>query len=284
VIKQRKEASSAQLSPDDYANFLVDVAEAARMAIASIQGYEPLLEESWPYTCAILDAAKRRSIRSSIVTNGTHLVRRAGQLVELEPTGITVSIDGGKAEDHDRMRGVTGAFDATVQGLTTLGSILGSMDRVTISSVLMPGRRALLAEVPALLSNLGIQHWVVNPLLRIGRNTVGGTVAPDERVIDDLNWLGDIADRHNIKVALDDELGVLSEHGLDYNSFMVRRFDRPDGLLRLTPTGACSVGPDILRQVDEHTPRWVPSTTRPRDFVRSLLAQDFFADAVAETV
>lgn len=278
AIRQRSETSDHKLTPEDYSYFLADVVAHVPSAIASIQGYEPLLPESWEYTFQILQAAKRCSIRSSLVTNGTNLEQRAADLAALTPAGITVSLDASSPDAHDQLRGKSGSFERTVQGIMTFGALPGCSKKLTVSSVLMPGRRHLLEDMPALLAKLGVQHWVVNPLLRVGRLQVGGTVARSSEVIADLLVLGDIATRHGIRLTLDDELGTLSSQGQDYNTFIIRRFARPDGLLRLTPSGACSVGTEILRKVDESTPVWDPKTVRPSDFVRSLLAKDLVSE------
>jgi len=69
-----------------------------------------------------------------------------------------------------------------------------------------------------------------------------------------------------VTLVLDDELQCLQEGREDYRDFLIRRFDRPDGLVRVTPTGAVSIGRQILGEVDAQTPIW----TRDQDPVAFL--------------
>jgi hypothetical protein len=41
-------------------------------------------------------------------------------------------------------------------------------------------------------------------------------------------------------------------------------------IFRLTPSGQCSVGDDILKQVTPDTPRWVPGNMHAGDFLEML--------------
>lgn len=277
AISQRRELGDVALTESDYAHFVADLAMTKPLSIASIQGYEPLLDESWNYTAAILSAAQIHGIPSSLVTNGTNLRRRVHDLMLLEPAGITVSVDSAQRATHDHFRGVNGAFDRTIDGIKALVSIDGYANRVTVSSVLMPRRPELLLGMPELLASLGLTHWVVNPLLRIGRDEVGGAIGTARQVIHDIQLLEHHASKFGVSVVLDDELGELRTEGLDFNRYIIRRFDRPDGLIRLSPTGACSVGGDILREVDDRTPVWRPSHESPRDFVRRLLSPEMLS-------
>ncbi len=271
AIRQRKEMSDAVLSPADYAYFVEDVVKAEPTAIVSIQGYEPLLPESWPYTQAILETAQRLGIPGSLVTNGTLLAERAPALAALDPAGVTVSIDSDIAAEHDRLRGRVGALADTLAGIRALAAI-GDFDRrITVSSVLLPRRRHLLENMPALLASLGVRHWAISPLLRIGRGAAGGPVASTDAVIDDVLVLNRLAGEAGVEVVLDDELGALERREEGYGDFLVRRFDRPDGLVRLVPSGACSVGSEILSQVDAAAPVWRPHQDSPAHFLGSIL-------------
>ena len=273
AIRQRREAGDSQLQPEDYADFLRDLASKVPTAIASIQGYEPLLDESWSYTTAILREALKCAVPSSLVTNGTNLARRAVELGELRPDGITVSLDSAEERVHDRLRGVPGTFQRTIAGIASLMMLPYFERRVTVSSVLMPRQPHLLFGLPPLLANLGVRSWVVSPLLRIGAMAPGGPIGSSEQIVRDIRSLKERADVAGIDLILEDELGEITLSDSAYNEFVVRRFDRPDGLLRLGPTGACSIGADILREVDAHTPRWNPRDLSPTEFLKQLRSQ-----------
>lgn len=270
AIRQRRETQDPVLTPTDYAYFIDDVASSEAVAIVSIQGYEPLLTESWIYTETILRTAQRRQLPSGLVTNGILLRDRCDELVDLKPTGITVSIDSADEEIHDRIRGRTGALARTLDGIRALTRVMQT-DRLTVNSVLQPGRRAFLDDMPMLLARLGIRYWVVSPVLKIGRATPGGPVGSSRTIVEDLLRLREVAACSGIQLMLDDELNQLDPAMVDLAGLLVRRFDRPEGLLRLTPSGACSVGRDILTRVGPQTPVWRPDgNVAPRDFVRAL--------------
>jgi pyruvate-formate lyase-activating enzyme len=280
AIKQRREAERSVLSATDYAYFLEDVVRNAPLAIAAIQGYEPLLLESWPYTMAILKVARRFQVPTGLVTNGILLAERTQDLMDLEPTGVTVSLDSAIPNKHDKLRGQSGAFAKTITGLQSLVGVPQYAKRVTISSVLFPRHRKYLEGMPRLLSDLGISHWVISPLLRIGSREAGGPVGSGWRIIEDLLFLRDRAAQCGVSLVLDDELGMLADG--DYADLVVRQFQRPDGLLRLVPNGACSVGKDILRRVGTETAVWRPSEITPHDFVRSILSPVMRSSVLSE--
>jgi hypothetical protein len=113
--------------------------------------------------------------------------------------------------------------------------------------------------MPELLAACGVRHWAVSPLLKVARGHVGGPVAPSDEIIEDVLWLHERSAAAGIELVLDDELDCLQARSEDYQSFTVRRFDRPDGLVRLAPSGACSVGREILRQIDDSAEVWQPA-------------------------
>ncbi|MCU0885051.1 MAG: radical SAM protein [Beijerinckiaceae bacterium] len=271
AIRQRKEIDATRLRPEDYVYFLDDIVASQPTAMISIQGYEPLLPEAWSYTAAILGRARELGVSRSLVTNGITLAERAAELAALSPTGITVSIDSADHAAHDKLRGKVGALAATLEGLRALVAHEDMARRISISSVLMPRKRHLLDGIPALMAELGVTHWCVSPLLRIGHGQLGGAVAPSRVVIDDVLHLHELAKSVGVEVVLDDELSCLEARSEDYDQFLIRRFDRPDGLVRLTPSGALSVGRAILRDVDVSTPVWDPSLS-PRRFLRDAQA------------
>ena len=114
-IKQREEeAVATDLSPSDYAGFIVGSLNHQPINFICIQGYEPLLPTSFPYTQQILEKGRRLGIPTSLVTNGTHLRQCVPALSKLRPARIAVSLDSADAAIHDRARGKEGAFDARI--------------------------------------------------------------------------------------------------------------------------------------------------------------------------
>src|SRR5215467_11607957 len=54
LVRQRREITDTLLREDDMSRFIREAAERAPIFALAIQGYEPLLPESLPYTQAVL--------------------------------------------------------------------------------------------------------------------------------------------------------------------------------------------------------------------------------------
>lgn len=280
AIGQRREMRHSALRPEDYVHFIEDIVAAEPTAIISIQGHEPLLDESWAYTKAILDTARRLGVPRSLVSNGILLEARATDLRACDPSGLTVSIDSASPETHDKLRGKAGALEQTLRGIDAVAGHTGFIDRVTVSSVLLPRRPQYLHDMPGLLAELGVRHWAISPLLKIGTGEVGGPAAPTAEIIDAVLDLHERAEKYGVELVLDDELARLQLRQEDYRSFLVRRFERPGGLVRLSPSGACAIGSEILTAVDTNSPIWKPAQVAPSRFLAKVRAAHAASEAL----
>src|SRR5215468_1152399 len=117
LVRQRREITNTNLQPDDLARFIREAAERGPIFAVAIQGYEPLLPESLPYTQAVLATGRFLGIPTSMVTNGVKLTDAVDVLKTLSPNKIAISLDAASAEIHDRIRGARGAWAATVDGI-----------------------------------------------------------------------------------------------------------------------------------------------------------------------
>src|SRR5215469_4448652 len=117
LIRQRREITDTRLRPEDFARFIREAAGRAPIFALAIQGYEPLLPESLPYTQAILATGRFLGLPTSLVTNGTKLFDSVDLLKTLSPTKIAISLDADSAEVHDDIRGVPGEWKATIDGV-----------------------------------------------------------------------------------------------------------------------------------------------------------------------
>ncbi|MGI9503923.1 MAG: radical SAM protein, partial [Geminicoccaceae bacterium] len=92
-IRQRGEVSlDIELAPADHARFIREVMATETIAAVCVQGYEPLLPDSFPYTRAILSTGQWLNIPTSLVTNGTHLAQWVDELAVLAPGRVSVSL------------------------------------------------------------------------------------------------------------------------------------------------------------------------------------------------
>ncbi|MGH1478516.1 MAG: radical SAM protein [Geminicoccales bacterium] len=266
-IKQRNEkAKVIDLLFRDYTKFILSVTVQKSIGAICIQGYEPLLPESFVYTSAVLATGKHLGIPTSFVTNGTHLRQHVPALSKLRPARIAVSLDSAEAAVHDKARGKVGAFDDTLAGLQYALNVPALKKALVVTSILMPKKRDRLTGMPKLLSELGIDRWVVNALVKVGKgDKLGGPAGERQAILDDLLVLKAEADRYGIDMVVDDEFGRLTDDDrakklMEVEALRIKRLVQPEGVYRLVPTGHCSKGIDILKPIHDNTPIWDPKT------------------------
>jgi MoaA/NifB/PqqE/SkfB family radical SAM enzyme len=279
LVRQRREITEICLLPEDYAHFIREAAERAPIFAVAVQGYEPLLPESLPYTRAILATGRFLGLPTTFVTNGVKLGDAVNLLETLSPNKIAISLDAASAEIHDRIRGVAGAWAAAVRGIECALAVLAPRTRLVVSSVLQPSRRHYLDAMPARLREIGIDRWIINPLLRVGADQAGGPVGDRASLFRDLLVLQDAADRAGVRLTVDDEFGHLGHDAASASQPPLRKLHvrtLPPGveIFRLAPSGQCSTGDDILRQVTPETPRWEPGALHAGDFLEKIREPD----------
>jgi len=275
LVRRRQEITDTLLRPEDYARFIREAAGRVPIFAIAIQGYEPLLPESLPYTRAILATGRFLGLPTSLVTNGTKLADASDLLTILAPNKVSISLDAASPETHDRIRGVVGAWAASVAGIKRATEVLAPRTRLVVSSVLMPSKRHYLDAMPVRLREIGIDRWIINPLQRIGTNQNGGPVADRASLYRDLLILQETADCAGVRLTVDDEFDHLGHDAVVVSQPSLRRLHVRTlplnvDIFRLTPSGQCSVGHEILQQVTLDTPRWRPGATRAGDFLEIL--------------
>lgn len=277
-IRARREADPAKivLQEADYVAFVEEMAARKNVPLVSLQGYEPLLPESWPISKAILAKARELGIRTALVTNGTHLAERVEDLIALGVGGLTVSLDADQAIWHDLTRRTAGAFAKTMAGIRCVAAT-ELRERLIVASVLQRGRAHYIAGMPQLLSDLGLRSWVVTPVYKVGLDTERATVEPPADVVRELVALHLEALRKDISMLVDDEFEELirkAGEAIDLAQLRLRRFSRLNQVVRLSPDGSCAVGRNILRRASNADFLWNPR----REAVSA------FAERIADSV
>ena len=275
ITKRKEAATKLDLAPNDYVAFIEQIAAREEIGAICLQGYEPLLPESFAYTRAILEAGQRLDVPTSLVTNGTNLDRWVDDLAGLRPSKITVSIDAADPATHDRSRGKVGAHEAAMKGLRLAAGNPVLQPALTLASILMPHKRERLLSMPALALELGIDYWVVTALQEVDDHELLGPVGDRRRMFNDLLILRREAERCGIDFVVDDEFGRLADADLerdvvDLEKLRFRRLANPAGTFRLLPTGQCSMGLDIMLSVKATTPCWRPGEMDAFDFIEAL--------------
>ena len=131
---------------------------------------------------------------------------------------------------------------------------------------------------PALLREIGIDRWIINPLLRVGSDQAGGPVSDPASLYRDLLILQEAADRAGVRLTVDDEFDHLHHDAAGVSqpslrALRVRTLPPNVEIFRLAPSGQCSTGHSILKQVTSDTPRWRPGAMHAGDFLEMLSGQ-----------
>jgi pyruvate-formate lyase-activating enzyme len=276
LIRQRREIAGDPLRPEDLGRFIREASERSRIFAVAIQGHEGLLPVSLPYTQAVLATGRLLGLQTAMVTNGVLLADAVDLLKVLAPSKIAISLDATSDSIHDRIRGATGAWAAAVAGIKQAVKVLTPQTRLAVSSVLLPGKRYYLDGMPARLREIGIDRWIVNPLLRVGVDGVGGPVGDRASLFHDLLILQEAAGCAGVRLTVDDEfdhLGYVPASTCQpaTRSLHVRTLPRNVQIFRLTPSGQCSTGEGILKQVTPDVPRWRPGIMHAGDFLERLV-------------
>ena len=109
------EPDPAQLSTEEGFRLLDQIASMGQGIIVILTGGEPLMRAD------VFDLARYgtdKGLRMVMAPNGTLITPDAvRRMLDSGIQRISVSIDAAKAEDHDRFRGVVGAFDRLIEGI-----------------------------------------------------------------------------------------------------------------------------------------------------------------------
>ena len=262
------EKSETFLSPKDYLSFLKSFKDKSEnIELIAIQGYEALLDESWQYTKEVLHFSKTSGIPSSMVTNGTHLKKRASYLANSHIRCLIVSLDAASSVAHDKTRGVTGAFQKTVEGIQQAMKYPQLSEIISVSSVLQPGKIQDLMDMPKLLKQLGIKRWILNPLQNVGNKNFGQVVGK-RKLAHSIKLLSQLARAQGIECIVDDEFKKKSLNQLSKHAF-IRHLGHPERIFRLSPNGQISKGENILSQNFDWT--WKPEQQRAEQLIRQII-------------
>jgi cytosylglucuronate decarboxylase len=145
-----------RFEPDDMRSV---VANAQRDGVKYVRltGGEPLLHRN---IVLLLKIISEHGVRSSIITNGYLLRRRAAELRDAGLGQVIVSIDG-LQETHDGIRGTRGLFERAVAGIEA--AVAEGM-LVRVNTVVGPNNFREVPELQTLFTELGVQQWELSSL------------------------------------------------------------------------------------------------------------------------
>ena len=159
--------SGEELSVDEYRRILEEVKEDfdLKRLYLCITGGEPLLR---PEFFDILGYAHELGYRWGMTTNATLITGEvAHRLAEAGMRTVSVSIDGLR-ETHDRLRGLTGGYDAAMKGIRNLINE-NTFQNIQVTTVVNHENIGELDELFLVMDGLDIDSWRVINLEPIGR-------------------------------------------------------------------------------------------------------------------
>lgn len=161
-----REPRENELSTEEWLALFDRVAQSfdRERLLVVVTGGEPLCH---PDLDRLLERLAARQLTWGIVTNGQLLnERNVARLIARGVNNLTISLDGLEA-NHDRLRGVPGAFARARAGIARV-----ARERVRFFDVVTcvhPGNLDELGAIHALLAELGVPAWRLFPIFPRGR-------------------------------------------------------------------------------------------------------------------
>lgn len=162
--------------------------------ILILSGGEPLMRGD-VYEIARYGVDK--GLRVVLATNGTPVTRDvAERLKSAGISRISVSIDGADAKTHDAFRGVSGAFDGAMRGIS---EILKAGISLQINTTIAKENIDEIPKILDLSTDLGADALHIFLLVPTGRGQEADEIPPDEyeRI---LNWFYDQRDKVRLQL------------------------------------------------------------------------------------
>ncbi len=143
---------------------VIDEMAACGVEAVSFSGGEPLMRRDF---LDLAEHACRQSFKSvGVATNGTLIDADKARRLRQIGINVQVSIDGDRAEIHDRIRGVPGAFDRAMAGIRALREAGCLVEVCTSVSKLNVERIPAIID---LMERLGVAKYRVQGMVPMGR-------------------------------------------------------------------------------------------------------------------
>ncbi|MBU1171360.1 MAG: radical SAM protein [Proteobacteria bacterium] len=160
----RTKGQAIHLPPDIVKQVLSHLKEKGLRKI-HFSGGEVLLYKGFKDVVAF---ARSLGLQVNLTTNGTLITKDLARFfVEERVHTVTVSLDGPDAETHDRIRGVKGAFKATVNGMALMAARKLKKGRgpiIAVNTVVSRKTMDLLDAMYDLLCETKVQAWRILPI------------------------------------------------------------------------------------------------------------------------
>jgi radical SAM protein with 4Fe4S-binding SPASM domain len=214
-----------ELTIDEALNLVRELKTCGYKGVA-LMGGEPLLRDDW---FEIAKEIKLQKMQLSIITNGILLERYLEKIKNLKADCVSLSLDGGRAETHDYLRGFKGSFKNTLKMINMLKeqrlpvSVITTVNKINLNE---------LDIIKKILLDRDIA-WQIQIALPIGR-------FPKELVISRLDYYTlALFIEINIKKYKYKRLPLIGAHCFGYFSRYIHH-------LGLNPWIGCQAGYSVL--------------------------------------
>lgn len=154
-----------ELDDDEVLKFIKDISRIKLFNLCFCGG-EPLLRKKVLYESAKI--LKNKGTLLSLVTNGWYISYNiAKELKNIGITRIQVSIEGAKAETHEKLRPHKGAFDKAISAIKHFCDV--EMEDISIAFTPTKFNCSEFEETIELMKGLGVKSVRVQPLMILGR-------------------------------------------------------------------------------------------------------------------
>ena len=169
-------ADRGELSTDECRKVIDDIAAFAPECLTILTGGEPLLRRD---ILDIIRYAASKELWVVIGTNGVLVTERLGRtLKDAGVRGMALSLDSLDAEEHDRFRGVEGAWKNTVDGAQVLSEL--GLPFIVQTTVTKDNADQLEEIAEFARVELGAKVWNLYFLTPTGRGAFASDLSPDE--------------------------------------------------------------------------------------------------------
>lgn len=156
-------ATSGILSTAEWGDVIETLAHGG-VRVFELTGGEPTLHGGFP---EIVAAAAEHANLTAVISNGTLLSDKVVRAIAGRGNVIVqVDLDGAAAAEHDRLRGVPGAFDAVLAGM---GRLRAAGVRFRVAMNVYRGNLGSLERVAAMAHDQGASWFSASTILDVGR-------------------------------------------------------------------------------------------------------------------
>ncbi len=228
----------SQLGAEDFLRFLETALPLGARGV-KITGGEPLLRSDFR---DIAGGARAMGLAVSVETNAFFLDENMADFLAESQIEVSVSLDGGSAEVHDKLRGLPGSFDRATRALRMM------VERGAAPTTIMAISRRNLADVDnvvAAASSLGVQRVKFNPVNSLGtarRLQKSSVLLEVEEILDLYARRRELEERHGVFLFLEGPPSFATIHETITGHNAVCPFTRIIGVLADGSLSYCGVG------------------------------------------